>query len=454
MGTVTGSVTLHPSGYTGQTSFSIASGSAISNGYTDVSSTTYARFTLSTSTTGYIYYTFDCSEIPDGATITSITGTVKVRRSSTSRVTSPKCQLFTGTTAKGSNIEFSNTSGGQTVTLSAGSSWTRTELNDLRLKIGGTGSTSSQSKQVDFYGASITINYSITAYDITITNNTAATVQASANSVASGDSVTIHADTVSDIVIQDNGIDVTAQFVTVPGGSVSQTPEEFTTELSASGANFYTGQNTMGNYFSYAVGHTAESPGSTSTSENTYVKDGGSNVATGWAIYSFDFSSIPAFATITSVTVKCYGAAEDTTYNDTRMAEVSVYSGNTLKGAASHFTSKTNSILTISNVGTWTRAELQDAKLHFKVAYYGGRMYGCTWTVTYTVDGYEYVITNVAADHAIVVASSGGGTTRILYKTGGSWAAASKVYKKVNGSWVQQSNLAQVFDGNTNYVKG
>ena len=39
-------------------------------------------------------------------------------------------------------------------------------------------------------------------------------------------------------------------------------------------------------------------------------------------------------------------------------------------------------------------------------------------------------------------------------KVNGSWFAASKVYKKVNGSWVLQSDLTNVFDDETNYIKG
>ena len=79
-------------------------------------------------------------------------------------------------------------------------------------------------------------------------------------------------------------------------------------------------------------------------------------------------------------------------------------------------------------------------------------MLGITWTVTYSVSGYVYTITNISTDHAIVISSSGGPT--IYYKVNGSWVAAVAVYKKVNGSWVLQTNLANVFDSNTNYVKG
>ena len=67
---------------------------------------------------------------------------------------------------------------------------------------------------------------------------------------------------------------------------------------------------------------------------------------------------------------------------------------------------------------------------------------------------YRYDITNVQADHTIVITQSGGATQIIYYKNNGSWVAATTVYKKINGSWVQQSDLSTVFNQNTNYVKG
>lgn len=106
----------------------------------------------------------------------------------------------------------------------------------------------------------------------------------------------------------------------------------------------------------------------------------------------------------------------------------------------------------MTDPGTWTAAELHNAQLRFEIGFYGGRMLGITWTVSYQVEGYVYTITNVTTDHVIVV-SSGGSTTTMYLKVNGSWVAASKVYKKVNGSWVQQSDLTAVFDSGTNYRK-
>lgn len=152
-------VTLVPSGYTGLTNLSTNSSYPIENGYTDASSTTYARLKLPSTTaqTGYLYYTFDCSTIPSRAKIQSISCDVKIRVNNTSYANRTACQLYTKATAKGSSSSFDNTSSSNIITLSSGD-WTRSELDNLRLYIAaakdgdGTG-------YIYFYGATVTITY-------------------------------------------------------------------------------------------------------------------------------------------------------------------------------------------------------------------------------------------------------------------------------------------------------
>ena len=67
--------------------------------------------------------------------------------------------------------------------------------------------------------------------------------------------------------------------------------------------------------------------------------------------------------------------------------------------------------MTILSPGTWTRAELQNAKLRFTVAYYGGWLGGVTWTVNYTVPSvnpyyWTYSLSNVAANHTIIISDA------------------------------------------------
>ena len=79
-------------------------------------------------------------------------------------------------------------------------------------------------------------------------------------------------------------------------------------------------------------------------------------------------------------------------------------------------------------------------------------MLGITWTVSYEVDGYIYTITNITADHVIVVAASGSGP-EMYVKLNGTWTQVARAYRKVYGAW-QQIAFDQAFTQGTNYVKG
>ena len=420
------SITVNPSGNTGSSNLT---SSNITNGYADSSSTTYATLTLSSGSTGYIYFTFDTSAIPTGATIDSITGTVKVRISSTSRVTSTVCQLYSGTTAKGSSYTFASTSTSNTVSITSGGSWTLAELADLRLRIGGTGSSSggggggSTTRAIYFYGADIVINYSLdtTAYTVAASSYvTGVTASPAAQEVYEGESaeIIIDAADIDDIAVTDNDVDVTSSLVQhaySTSGTLSQTATSVITGFSGgSSMDFYTSSSSTGHNFNYAVGNTAEAPGSTASGSGswTYVKENsGSTSNTGYGDFSFDFSAIPEGATITSVEVRCYGAVEDSSQS-TSHAEISLYSGSTQKGTTQSFTSSTNNIVTISSPGTWTRAELQEAKLRFTVGYYGGHIFGITWVVSYTYEPenpyyWTYSLSNIDDDHIILIDQAG-----------------------------------------------
>lgn len=55
----------------------------------------------------------------------------------------------------------------------------------------------------------------------------------------------------------------------------------------------------------------------------------------------------------------------------------------------------------------------------------------------------------------LIVDYTGGSSGPVLStKVNGSWVNVSKVYKKVNGIWVEQSDIANLFSTDTNYVKG
>ena len=434
-----------------------------SNMYTNTDSTTYGTFTHNRASTSNTYYGylrgFNFGSVPSNAVVNSFTVKIKARATghTTSTSSSYYMSLINNTTQIGSTSASGRlTTTTTTFTFANGSLTWDTIVGygaGFGIRIPMRRASQNTADVVSVYGAEILVDYTIPVYhDITITNSTSATVTASETHPLEGTDVEIFADTLTGITVKDNGTDVTNQFVQATGRTESAVPDSsFTTGFSQSGAKFYQSSSTTStSWLEYAIGHSAESPYSTSNTSNTYVKPEG---ATGWINYEFDFSSIPTSATINSVSVAVYGAREDSTVDSTHVARFQCYSGSTAKGTLQNFTSTSNSKVTVTDVGTWTATELHNAVLRFELGYYGGRMLGITWTVTYTVSGYIYTISNVVADHTILV-TSGGVTQTLYFKNNGSWAAATKAYKKVNGSWVQQSDLSTVFDSQTNYVKG
>lgn len=157
----------------------------ISRGYTNADSTNYTRFDVTQSRTGEVYFTFDTDDIPANATITSVSARGKARVSNTTRVSSTVMQFYSGSTAKGDNRTFASTTA-STQTITVGS-WTRAELNSLRLKIGGTASSSSSSRRIDFYGADFTVEYTagtVNVTGVTLDKNTDTVEQGSTTTLA------------------------------------------------------------------------------------------------------------------------------------------------------------------------------------------------------------------------------------------------------------------------------
>lgn len=459
MGTITKeeTISVHPVGYdqTHHSYASISSQYPMSNAYTDSSSTTYAQVSWKTGSNAetYVYLKFDFSSIPVDAIIKSVTAKAKgyVNTTSSSRVVTRQMQLASGTTLKGSALTISTSTSEQTFTNVG--SWTRQELLDAGIRFyvkRGTSNTTS-TYQLRLYGATMTVTYEYeeTSYTITINNSSSVNVEASANEVAAGDSVDIIADSLSGLTITDNGLDITSQFVNGLSDQISAVPgNDISTGFSASGANFYMSSSSPGtDWLEYAIGHSAESPYSTSNTNNTYVKPEGD---TGWINYHFDFSSIPVEASIKSVSVKVYGARENATIDTTHVARFQCYAGSVAKGTRQDFTSTSNGLVTVSDVGTWTAEELHNAQLRFEVGYYGGRMLGITWEVEYELDGYIYVISNIQVDHVITV-TSGGIQQALYFKSNDSYIKVVKVWKKENGVYSIKSDLSTL-DKNAKYV--
>lgn len=138
--------------------------------------------------------------------------------------------------------------------------------------------------------------------------------------------------------------------------------------------------------------------GSSNTSYTQVNLTTGSNAET-YFYYKFDLSSIPEGATINSVscTYKGYISNTTTSYINTRNAQL--YSGSTPKGSSDTFT-QSISARTLTT-GTWTRDELQNARIRLYAkrgtsrtsnTYYI-RFYGATLTVDYEENYTKYTVT-------------------------------------------------------------
>ena len=150
-------ISIKPSSYDTE-NYSWRTSSNIDRGYTNSTSTTYARFGIPKPYgEAYVYYKFDTSSIPDGAEIVSVSCTAKATASGNSTTTPVKqIQMATGTTLKGTATTISTQTTERTLDVGE---WTLAELRDIRIRpYAKTGNTSSN-YNLDFYGATLTIKY-------------------------------------------------------------------------------------------------------------------------------------------------------------------------------------------------------------------------------------------------------------------------------------------------------
>lgn len=184
------------------------------------------------------------------------------------------------------------------------------------------------------------------------------------------------------------------------------------------------------------------SNGLTSSSSDTFTVlnlNTGSGAVSKLAV-KFDMSKIPTDAKVNSISCKIKARISNSSpYVLTGVAQL--YCGTA--GLSSEIELGTSVVAqTFNDTGWWDRESLDELILLItctRGSLYASRsqtlrFYGADLTIDYT---------------------SGGSTGPVLStKVNGSWVNVSKVYKKVNGIWVEQSDLASLFNTNTNYVKG
>ena len=407
---ISDTITAHPTGVAEDHAY--ASVSSITNGYAESSNTNYATINLTTGTraTTYIYFTFDFSSIPAGATIDSVSCTAKayINTTNSSRITTRQIQLYTGTIAKGNASTVGNST--TAFSMTAGT-WTRDELQNARIRLYGVRGTSNttSSYYFRFYGATFTVNYSVngTAYTIGATSNvTGTTVDPASQEVMGGESATvaIYTELIDDITVTDNGVDIKDQLVqhaTPTGGSKSAVLGNYNLvsgSFNGSGATYFSGLVGAG------VDHTK-------TTSNYY--SGGSGTIAVFT-YDLDFEDIPSNATITELYCEVNGHAESTSQGSEYMC-AQLVSESTEISSELNFKSvgTSNSTQTLTATTLPTVAQLANLKLQCRLGYYGGAINGATCYITYTVPSsggdyyYTYTLDNVSADHIIVIDEAG-----------------------------------------------
>jgi len=435
----------------------------LENCYTDASSSTRAAFYTTTGSNAVttVYLNFDeCEDIPSGATINSVTCSVKCGTQGTSYFGTRTVQMCAGTTAKGSATTMSGSNSSPTTHNLTVGSWTAAEIRNAKLKFHVVRGTSNTTTDATFsvFGATLTVNYSISGYMYTVTatsNVTGYTVDPSSQEIFQGGSgdVRIDGSTLTGITVTDNNSDVTSSLVQhqmESGGSKSTVLGSYS--LVSGGFN-----GSGASYFSGIVGHGVDA----STTTSNYYSSGSGTIAV--FTYDLDFDDIPSNATITALTCQVNGHAESTSNSNEYMC-VQLICGSTELSSELNFKSigTSNSTQTLTATTLPTVSQLSNLKLQCRLGYYGGAINGATCTITYTVPSsgndyyWTYTISNIAADHTVVVKTSGGDTgPKIFVKNNGTWTQYSKIYKKVNGSWVEQSssNWSTLFNTSTNYRK-
>lgn len=403
-------LTFNPTGYTGANNMSLSNPT---NGYHGSDWTSnYATITLSSTTSGYVYFTFTISDIPSNATITSVTCSVRERANQSNRVSNASIQLYSNTTAKGSATTTSLSTNATVYNITNAGTWTVSELSNIRLRINGQRANSQNSGSIRFYGATLSITYSIQGTEYEITSTLATDVvdsidPAGLTYVIGGDSyeLNVYVDNLDDISVLDNDVDVTNQLVLTHSTGESTTDTFIPTSYDSTNSSYdsiYEGSPTNG-----LTSHTDSNRICAFVEQTAYAE--------AKLTYNFDCSSIPQNATINSVTciaaAACYSNGQ---YFDTKT--VQLYSGNTAKGTAVTITGAGNTSENHNiNGGTWTRAELDNAKIVIYIERGNNTtrasfsFWGATLSVTYSLpaeDYYVYTLSNVDEDHTIIIANS------------------------------------------------
>lgn len=420
-------------------SSSYLSVSNASNMYADTSSDTYATVTNSrTSTTSYYIYLrgFDFDSIPEGATVSGFTIRLKARESGVSTSTSYKPYLANGTSTINGSCDVITTTAATHDFTGISADWDTIVGygNDFGIRINCRRASRNTTSYMYIYGAEIEVTYTLPVYhSVTVSNSSSATVTVSDANPIEGSDVEVRASDISGVTITDNGVDVTSQFT-----QRSETAESYS--VVNVGSYGFDLNNSTGYYVSNNEGISKTAAlcrvdfhvPVAATITFTYIN---------YAEQGYDFG---VFGNVDVALSDDYYAAgssgatiTDSSYK--RACNTSTYNSSSAQTLTYDMAAGDHSI--------WVKYSKDDASdsgndtLQFKVAisldepFTPGAYYG-------------YDITNIVADHAIVVTSAS--TTALYVKSGSSWVQVTRAYRKVSGAW-QQVAVDQAFTSGTRY---
>lgn len=405
-----------------------STGSNNANAYTAVTDTTYATITCKNGSgvASYVTYEFTVSGIPSGATISSVQARYKARVSSTSYITSTSVQLYTNTTAKGGTGSFTSTSSSPSVqSISNTGTWTLAELVNARIRFTATRGTSNTSRTASMYiyGAELTVNYTFqgTAYTVAATSLLEdVDVDPPTQELLAGETATIRIDAANldNITVTDNDIDITASLVRNNSIVEPQTTTFIPSSFDSTNSVYNTtaGDSNNGIYSTNYIANGLTNHTST-TRCALYAVQGQGQISKMY--YNFDCSSIPANATINSVSCQFKGGSQGSSYYSSYVAYLCSGTTNKTSSVSVTGTNSSPSTVTISG-GTWTRADLNNIKILFQVTRGSSNtttdstwsFFGATLTVNYSLPAtnpyyWTYTLSNLAADHAILIDNAG-----------------------------------------------
>lgn len=413
------------------------------NMYDVCDSTDYASIRNSRNSTSNTYYCylrgFDFDSVPSNAIVSGFEIRIRAYESYMSTSSSYRMSLYDGTTSiSNTTCTSSLSTTAHTYEFPIPSTLTWETLkgygSDFGIRIPLRRSSTSYNSYVYVYGAEIEVTYTVPVYHaVTVSNSSTATVTVSDSNPLEGTDVEVRSNTIDGIKVTDNGTDVTSQFT-----QRSETAE------------------------SYSVVNVGDYGFSLNSSTGYYVSqnEGISKTA---ALCRVDFH-VPVASTITFTYINyaeqgydfgVFGnidvALSDDYYSaGSSGATITDSSYKLACNTSTHNTSSTQTLTYDMSAGDhsiWVKYSKDDASnsnydtLQFKVA--------ITLEEPFTPGAYwSYNITNVTADHVIVVTKSG---PDMYVKLNGTWVKVTKVYRKTSGVWseIDPSTL----DSTAKYVK-